>query len=92
MLGGGHMMNGHGVGGGFAFGRLVVPPPPPVSRNQHIPKPVIEIKEKLLVSDPNAWKPNMLKKRGPAASAEKEEEQKSEEELLITVRKMNNWR
>jgi len=75
--------NNNSVGGGFAFGALRVPPPPPASR-QHQPKQIIEFKprEKILVSDPNAWKPTRVKQKAPDAEPE---QPKSEEEIIIEV-------
>lgn len=67
----------NGIGGFSLFGPLVVPPPAPESRE---PKMVIKTQEKLLHTDPNAWKPGRLKKQT------KEEKHKSEEELVIEVR------
>lgn len=63
----------------------MIPPPPPASRE---PKIILNLKtqgpEKLLESNPNAWKPGRLKAR---ASVNKDEEEvpKTEEELIIEV-------
>lgn len=76
--------NNNSVGGGFAFGALRVPPPPPTSRHRDPPKQIELKKEKLLESNPNAWKPNRIKQRVPGAAAQ-DEEPKSEEDIVIEV-------
>ncbi|OXA39010.1 eukaryotic translation initiation factor 4 gamma 3 [Folsomia candida] len=76
--------NGNAFGGFGLFGPLVIPPPPPASRE---PKMVISLRpqgpEKLLQSDPNAWKPGRLKARSSSTTKKEDETPKTEEELII---------
>jgi hypothetical protein len=73
--------NAFGGGGGFGmFGPLMIPPPPPASREPPRIMQLPQKHEKLLPSNPNAWKPGRMKQH-----AKEETEPKSEEELIIEV-------